>query len=34
MGVNKSLSIKCLHCRAEAQHHRHPLELTFEEGKH
>ncbi|MFC0558458.1 TIGR04053 family radical SAM/SPASM domain-containing protein [Halalkalibacter alkalisediminis] len=31
--LTRACELKCLHCRAEAQHHRHPLELTFEEGK-
>ncbi|MBY7143091.1 TIGR04053 family radical SAM/SPASM domain-containing protein [Virgibacillus sp. NKC19-3] len=31
--LTQACQLKCLHCRAEAQHHRHPLELTFEEGK-
>lgn len=31
--LTRACQLKCLHCRAEAQHHRHPLELTFEEGK-
>lgn len=31
--LTRACALHCLHCRAEAQHHRHPLELTFEEGK-
>jgi radical SAM protein len=31
--LTRACQLHCLHCRAEAQHHRHPLELTFEEGK-
>ncbi len=31
--VTRACQLECLHCRAEAQHHRDPLELTFEEGK-
>ncbi|TLS37830.1 TIGR04053 family radical SAM/SPASM domain-containing protein [Pseudalkalibacillus caeni] len=31
--VTRACELKCLHCRAEAQHHRHPLELSTEEGK-
>ncbi len=31
--VTQACQLNCLHCRAEAQHHRHPDELTFEEGK-
>lgn len=31
--LTRACQLKCLHCRAEAQYHRHPLELTFEEGK-
>ncbi|SDY94809.1 radical SAM protein, BA_1875 family [Evansella caseinilytica] len=31
--LTRACELKCLHCRAEAQYHRHPLELTFEEGK-
>lgn len=31
--LTRACQLQCLHCRAEAQHHRHPLELTFEEGK-
>jgi len=31
--LTRACELKCLHCRAEAQHHRHPLELTFDEGK-
>ena len=31
--LTRACQLQCLHCRAEAQHHRHPLELTFDEGK-
>jgi radical SAM protein len=31
--LTRACNLKCLHCRAEAQYHRHPLELTFNEGK-
>lgn len=31
--LTRACQLKCLHCRAEAQYHRDPLELTFEEGK-
>ncbi|MFD1848515.1 TIGR04053 family radical SAM/SPASM domain-containing protein [Oceanobacillus bengalensis] len=31
--LTRACQLHCLHCRAEAQYHRHPLELTFEEGK-
>ena len=31
--LTRACQLKCLHCRAEAQYHRHPLELTFDEGK-
>lgn len=31
--VTRACQLKCLHCRAEAQYHRDPRELTFEEGK-
>ncbi|SFD38362.1 radical SAM protein, BA_1875 family [Lentibacillus persicus] len=31
--LTRACELKCLHCRAEAQYHRHPLELNFEEGK-
>lgn len=31
--LTRACELKCLHCRAEAQHHRHPHELTFDEGK-
>ncbi|MUV36529.1 Coenzyme PQQ synthesis protein [Lentibacillus sp. JNUCC-1] len=31
--LTQACQLKCLHCRAEAQYHRHPLELDFEEGK-
>src|SRR5699024_813697 len=31
--LTRACELKCLHCRAEAQYHRHPLELTYEEGK-
>lgn len=30
--VTRACQLHCLHCRAEAQRHRHPLELTTEEG--
>lgn len=30
--VTRACALKCLHCRAEAQYHRHPDELTTEEG--
>ena len=30
--VTRACALKCLHCRAEAQHHRHPDELTTAEG--
>ena len=30
--VTRACALKCLHCRAEAQPRRHPLELTTEEG--
>ncbi len=31
--LTRACQLHCLHCRAEAQYHRHPLELTFDEGK-
>lgn len=31
--LTRACQLHCLHCRAEAQHHRHLLELTLEEGK-
>ncbi|MDQ0158265.1 TIGR04053 family radical SAM/SPASM domain-containing protein [Alkalibacillus salilacus] len=31
--LTRACQLKCLHCRAEAQYHRHPLEIDFEEGK-
>lgn len=31
--LTRACELQCLHCRAEAQHHRDPRELTFEEGK-
>lgn len=31
--LTRACQLKCLHCRAEAQYHRNPLELTLEEGK-
>jgi len=31
--LTRACELKCLHCRAEAQYHRHPLELSFDEGK-
>lgn len=31
--LTRACQLKCLHCRAEAQYHRDPLELTFEEEK-
>ncbi|MBU9722079.1 MULTISPECIES: TIGR04053 family radical SAM/SPASM domain-containing protein [Bacillaceae] len=31
--LTRACELKCLHCRAEAQYKRHPLELSFEEGK-
>ena len=30
--VTRACDLACIHCRAEAQPHRHPLELTREEG--
>ena len=30
--ITRSCPLRCLHCRADAQHHRHPDELTTEEG--
>lgn len=31
--LTRACQLQCLHCRAEAQKHRHPLELSLEEGK-
>lgn len=31
--VTKACALKCLHCRADAQYHRDPRELTLDEGK-
>ncbi|WP_226037668.1 TIGR04053 family radical SAM/SPASM domain-containing protein [Aquibacillus saliphilus] len=31
--LTRACQLKCLHCRADAQYHRHPLELNFDEGK-
>ncbi|KGP74443.1 TIGR04053 family radical SAM/SPASM domain-containing protein [Pontibacillus yanchengensis] len=31
--LTRACELHCLHCRAEAQYTRHPLELNFEEGK-
>ncbi|WP_313893572.1 TIGR04053 family radical SAM/SPASM domain-containing protein [Psychrobacillus sp.] len=31
--LTRACQLHCLHCRATAQHHRHPLELSFDEGK-
>ncbi|MEL3972787.1 TIGR04053 family radical SAM/SPASM domain-containing protein [Rossellomorea oryzaecorticis] len=31
--LTRACELHCLHCRAEAQYKRHPLELDFEEGK-
>ena len=31
--LTRACQLHCLHCRAEAQHHRHPLELSLDEGK-
>lgn len=31
--VTRACALKCLHCRAEAQHKPDPRQLTFEEGK-
>ncbi len=31
--VTRACQLHCLHCRAEAQRHRNPLELTTDEGK-
>jgi radical SAM protein len=30
--VTRACALKCLHCRAEAQYHADPRQLTFEEG--
>ncbi|MBI4337038.1 MAG: TIGR04053 family radical SAM/SPASM domain-containing protein [Chloroflexi bacterium] len=32
--TTRACALKCLHCRAEAQPQRHPLELSTEEGCH
>ncbi|MFC4386721.1 TIGR04053 family radical SAM/SPASM domain-containing protein [Gracilibacillus marinus] len=31
--VTRACALKCLHCRADAQHHRDPRELNFDEAK-
>lgn len=31
--LTRACQLNCLHCRAEAQYHRDPRELTFQEGK-
>lgn len=31
--LTRACQLKCLHCRAEAQHWRHPLELNLQEGR-
>ena len=31
--LTRACELKCLHCRAEAQNRRHPMELSFDEGK-
>jgi AdoMet-dependent heme synthase len=31
--VTRACALKCLHCRAEAQYHSDPRQLTFNEGK-
>jgi AdoMet-dependent heme synthase len=31
--VTRACALKCLHCRAEAQYHSDPRQLTFQEGK-
>lgn len=31
--LTRACELKCLHCRAEAQYRRHPMELSFAEGK-
>lgn len=31
--LTRACALKCLHCRAKAQYHRDPRELSFEEGK-
>ncbi|WP_458122292.1 TIGR04053 family radical SAM/SPASM domain-containing protein [Paenibacillus sp. Z6-24] len=31
--VTRACALKCLHCRAEAQYHPHPDQLSLEEGK-
>ncbi|WP_209125242.1 TIGR04053 family radical SAM/SPASM domain-containing protein [Alkalihalobacillus sp. BA299] len=31
--VTRACALKCLHCRAEAQYHADPRQLSFEEGK-
>ncbi|PJI51932.1 radical SAM/SPASM domain-containing protein, partial [Methylobacterium radiotolerans] len=30
--LTRACELKCLHCRAEAQHWRHPQELSTQEG--
>lgn len=32
--VTRACDLKCLHCRADAQYHHDPRQLTTEEGKH
>ncbi|QGH35850.1 TIGR04053 family radical SAM/SPASM domain-containing protein [Gracilibacillus salitolerans] len=32
--VTRACALKCLHCRADAQYHRDPRELNFDEAKH
>lgn len=31
--LTRACELVCQHCRADAQHHRHPLELTTDEGR-
>ncbi|MDL4842907.1 TIGR04053 family radical SAM/SPASM domain-containing protein [Aquibacillus rhizosphaerae] len=31
--LTRACELKCLHCRADAQYHRHPSELNLQEGK-
>mgnify|MGYP003740550293 CR=1 FL=1 len=31
--LTRACQLKCVHCRAEAQYHRDPRELSFQEGK-
>lgn len=31
--VTRACAFSCVHCRADAQHRRHPLELTTDEGR-